>query len=83
MRHGMVSELSDWISNPPGHERRPDGSDGADDVGACWPENIWRALRIACPIGDDVRVIELDGRQDDKIAEGKPKWLVTNLLQWA
>src|ERR1700730_8017856 len=35
MRAGLVSELPDRISHPPGHERRPDGSVDADDDGAC------------------------------------------------
>src|SRR3984893_17580584 len=32
---GLVRELVDRISHSPGHERRPDGSDDADDDGAC------------------------------------------------
>src|ERR1700722_18330353 len=35
MRSGLVGELVDRISHPPGHERRPDGSVDADDDGAC------------------------------------------------
>src|SRR3984957_18066801 len=35
MRSGLVGELVDRISHPPGHERRPDGSDDADDDGTC------------------------------------------------
>src|ERR1700691_6201231 len=35
MRAGLVSEFADRISHPPGHERRPDGSDDADDDGTC------------------------------------------------
>src|SRR5580700_4311067 len=35
MRAGLVSKLPDRISHPPGHERRTDGSDDADDDGAC------------------------------------------------
>src|ERR1700761_4659320 len=35
MRAGLVSELADRVSHSPGHERRPDGSDDADDDGAC------------------------------------------------
>src|SRR6202050_2864810 len=35
MRAGLVGELPDRISHPPGHERRTDGSDDADDDGAC------------------------------------------------
>ena len=35
--HGLVCERTDWISNPAGHERRADGSDGAyDDRADCW-----------------------------------------------
>jgi len=37
VRHGLVCERTDWISNPAGHERRADGSDGAyDDRADCW-----------------------------------------------
>src|SRR5580704_3422112 len=35
MRAGLVSELSDCISHPPGHERRTYGSDDPVDDGAC------------------------------------------------
>src|SRR5579863_7340882 len=35
MRSGLVGELVDRISHPPGHERRTDGSVDADDDGAC------------------------------------------------
>src|ERR1700720_15666 len=35
MRSGLVGELVDRISHPPGHERRPDGSDDPVDDGAC------------------------------------------------
>jgi len=34
LRSGVVSKLAHCISNPPGHERRPDGADGADDDSA-------------------------------------------------
>src|ERR1700735_862619 len=34
LRTGVVRELADWLSSPPGNERRFDGSAGADDDSA-------------------------------------------------
>src|ERR1700733_2226593 len=34
LRTRVVRELADWLSGPPGNERRFDGSAGADDDGA-------------------------------------------------
>jgi hypothetical protein len=41
----VVRKLADWLSNPPGNERRFDGSAGADDDGAPLG-GTWRAFSV-------------------------------------
>src|SRR5580698_7293414 len=56
MRTRVVSELADWVSSPPGNERRLDGSFGADDDGTrCWetPGTRPQLRRNANSVGTD------------------------------
>ena len=46
LRTHVVRELADWLSSPPGNERRFDGSAGADDDSARRWGGTWRASTV-------------------------------------